>query len=228
MKHMEGEEHSTDKLWTCLICTDDVKHEDKLSLSTHIKEKHEEHISVDQIPTLVDACLQTFSTTDLSCPLCSKDEAGEGRSSLDHIAEHIHSFALLSIPWAPDAPVSNPGVVEDSSNRVILWLQLNDCSTPDAPRVASVQNSTIDEASLYFENEEYFAENESMHSNSCSASTDTDRGLEGFDVEGPLVFTEVDLNRERLFTSELRVPARLFIGYVPVPELLRNATLGKD
>jgi hypothetical protein len=228
MKHMEGEEHSTDKLWICLICADDVKYEDKSSLSNHIREKHEEHISVEQIPTLVDACLHTFSTTNLSCPLCSKDEAEDSRSSLDHIAEHIHSFALLSLPWAPDAPAVNPGVVEESSNRVILWLQLNTCSTPDAPGAPTVQNSTIDEASLYFDNEEYFAENESMHSSSSSASTDADRDLEGFDVEGPLVFTEVDLNRESDFTSELRVPAKLFIRYVPVPEVFTNALLGKD
>lgn len=221
MNHMEGEEHPTDKFWSCLLCADDIKHEDKSSLSTHIKEKHEEHISVEQIPTLLDACLQTFSTTDLSCPLCSNAEAEDSQSSLDHVAEHIHSFALLSLPWAPDAPIVNPGVVEESSNRVLLWLGLNNCLTPDAPRAPVVQNSTIDEASLYFEHEEYFAENESMHSSSSGASTDTDRDLEGFDVEGPLVFTEVDLDTERDFTSELRLPARLFIGYVPVLESLQ-------
>lgn len=215
MKHMEGEEHSTDKFWTCLICADDAQHEDKLSLSNHIREKHEEHISVDQIPTLLDACLRTFPTTDLSCPLCSKDEAEDSRASLDHIAEHIHSFALLSLPWAPDAPSVHPGVVEESSNRVSLWLQLNTRLPPDTPGAPTVQNSTIDEASLYFENEEYFAENESMQSSSNSASTDTDRDLEGFDVEGPLVFSEVDLNTERDLTSESQVPAKLWVMYVP-------------
>lgn len=217
MKHMNGEEHSTNRFWICLICADDVKHEDELALSNHIKEMHEKHISVEQIPSLLDACLQTSSTTDLSCPLCSEDEGGEGRSSLDHIAEHIHSFALLSLPWAPDASVVSPGVIEESSNRVLLWLELNKYSTADPVKELPAQNSTIDEASLYFENEEYFAENESMHSSSSCTSTDTDRDLEGFDVQGPLVFPEVDLDTGEDFTSYFQWPARLFIGYVSAP-----------
>ena len=189
---MAGEEHPNDKVWSCLICADGVRYESKLSLSDHIKNNHERHVSADQIPTLLDACVQTVSATDFSCPLCPKDEAEETRSSLEHIAEHIHSFALLSLPWAPDAPVVNPGAFEEASTKVVPWLGADDCPVPDLAAAQVAQNSTMDEASLFFANESYFGEHESKHSDSSMPSIDTDRDLEGFDVTGPLLFAEND------------------------------------
>ncbi|KIW62544.1 hypothetical protein, variant [Phialophora macrospora] len=215
MSHMTGERHSTDQFWGCLICADGVRHADKAALSDHIQEKHAEHVSVDQMPTLLDASLQTASTAGLCCPLCPSHEAAETRSSLDHIAEHIHSFALLSLPWAPDAPVVAPHVVTEASSKVIPWLGLKDhpVAGPDLIDPAVAQNSTTDEASLYFQTEAYFAENGSMHSSASSASTDTDRDLEGFDVMGPLVFSEQYWGYNVDFPPiERDISPRLYIG----------------
>ncbi|KAJ9614446.1 hypothetical protein H2200_002582 [Cladophialophora chaetospira] len=191
--HMVGEDHSTGTFWACLICLDNFRYEAEMLLADHIKEKHQQHVSSDQIPTMLDACQQTLSATDLSCPLCSEDEAEETRSSLDHIVEHVHSFALLSLPWAPDAPVVGPGVLQEASIKVVPWLELGeDYARPNLVEAQIEANGTTDEASLYFTNEAYFAENESMRSSSVSASTDTERDLGGFDIDGPLVFPEMD------------------------------------
>ena len=191
---MTGQEHPTERFWSCLVCADGVKHEIRSSLSAHIQEKHEQFVSPDQIPTLLDACLQTPSNADFSCPLCPCDRTEDTRFSLEHIAEHLHSFALLSLPWAPDAAVVNTAARQEANTKVIPWLGLeHDSSTQSLPTAHVAENSTIDEASLYFANEAYFAENKSMRSSSSSAPTDTDRDLEGFDAEGSLVFGETEI-----------------------------------
>jgi hypothetical protein len=211
-----------------LICADGVRHKDKSCLSDHVQEKHAEHVSVDQIPTLLDASLQTVSTVDLCCPLCPRVEAAETRFSLDHIAEHIHSFSLLSLPWAPDAPVVASHVVAEASSKVVPWLGLKNhpVAGPDSTDAAVAQNSTTDETSLYFQTEDYFAENDSMRSSSSiSASTDTDRDLAGFDVTGPLVFSDQDSDKNDI-PIDSPISARLYIGYVP--EAFSSTIVGKN
>ncbi len=216
---MTGEEHPTERFWSCLVCADGFRHEDKSSLALHIKESHEQHVSPDQIPTLLDACLQTLSTSDFSCPLCSSKEAEDIRFSLDHIAEHLHSFALLSLPWAPDAAVVETDALQETSTKVVPWLGLeHDSRLSTTEPVQVAPNSTTDEASLYFMHEAYFAENESMHSNSSSASNDTYQDLEGFDTEGSLVFPEGDIKARDELSGDL---------FSVASDILRDSTLSR-
>ena len=189
---MTGEGHGFKTFWNCLMCADGRTFANRSSLSDHIEQEHTTHISKEQIPTVLDSSEQAIPAVSFSCPLCPENEgvSEAARFSLDHIAEHVHSFALLSLPWAPDASEVESKTFEEASRIALLWLGHDDPAIPNFSNHSPLTNSTLDEASLYFEKEEYFAEDQSMHSNSNPASTNTEQDLDGFEAAGPLTFTQ--------------------------------------
>lgn len=70
-------------------------------LAIHLREKHSKGIKSTQIPTLISAWERRIPLQILRCPICDfqDDEPGV---ALDHAAEHIHVFALRSLPWPPN------------------------------------------------------------------------------------------------------------------------------
>ena len=60
------------------------------------------------------------------CPLCSWAEDTQctaGNAQLiKHVAEHIHAFALRSLPWAPDKDDHDQATVQKAFLKVEEWF----------------------------------------------------------------------------------------------------------
>lgn len=93
--------HPSSSYWECFACDTAGKFYSAETFTAHVKEH--QSISEVHIPTLIDVCLQKAPRIT-SCPLCSwaedQKEDLDSKALLDHVAEHIHSFSLLSLPWA--------------------------------------------------------------------------------------------------------------------------------
>ncbi|KIV87892.1 hypothetical protein PV11_03408 [Exophiala sideris] len=174
LDHMYAEDHYHERFWQCLICADDNAYTTRAELLTHTSECHPE-IVADQIETLLNASVVRMANDQLPCPLCRPDTAVA--YNMDHIAEHIHAFALLSLPWAPDVPVIEERTWQESCQKVMLWLGVNEQVTFRFERDSFLQRSTVDETSLYFEGERYFAEIAEKHSQSDSFTSESGQVL---------------------------------------------------
>lgn len=114
---------------------------------------------------------------------------------VDHIAEHIHDFSLLSLPWAPEEDENELTRIQQSTALVDAW-----CSGATAQDVAK----TIPEISKcqassthYFHQNEYFAESansskSSVESRRSASVSTTRRELENMRKEGSLSFPSED------------------------------------
>ncbi|KAJ6153608.1 purine and uridine phosphorylase [Penicillium chermesinum] len=105
-----NEHHSGSDQWMCHICTQKNIYA-SFTISDdfveHLEHQHSEGIEPRQIPMLILAWRRKAPPKFTSCPLCTF--AGEEEKAvLDHIAEHIHSFSLRSLPWAPAEGSSEP------------------------------------------------------------------------------------------------------------------------
>lgn len=95
--------HPSSRYWECFACDTAGKFHSAETFTAHVKEH--QSISEVHIPTLLDVCLQKAPQIT-SCPLCTwaedQKENLDSKDLLDHVAEHVHSFSLLSLPWAAD------------------------------------------------------------------------------------------------------------------------------
>lgn len=188
---MTGEEHSSVKVWTCVICDDKARYDDASTLLIHVQNSHSESITKEQTPAFLHASLLVLPDMHLSCPLCKVGEeqrTAPGVSLLDHIAEHVHSFALLALPWAPDEVSVEPSVIQEMIGKVSAWLGLDANAMPIMENLNPLLNGTTDEASVHFTSESYFGDLAYSGASSSSTLTETDRDLEGFDGAGLLTF----------------------------------------
>ncbi|KAM3425902.1 hypothetical protein NHJ13734_009824 [Beauveria thailandica] len=105
--HMNSD-HKSSQYWLCFACPEPMKFCEKGGFTRHLQTEHDDTISVDQIPIFVNACMCNAPMTLSSCPLCAQSASDDEDPEvlLAHVAQHIHSFALESLPW----PV--PGEVE--------------------------------------------------------------------------------------------------------------------
>ena len=99
-------EHPSSTYWECCFgCDTAGKFHSAEAFEDHLFEAHvkEHHVSAKHIPTLSDVCLKKTPQIT-TCPLCTWAEDREGnldaKALLDHVAEHVHSFSLLSLSWA--------------------------------------------------------------------------------------------------------------------------------
>jgi hypothetical protein len=193
--HMEGEEHSVSKGWFCLICEASTEYRNESDLSAHYMNYHAEFITANQMQTLLDSSLLAFSTTPICCPLCdpSEEDPLERRPpDWDHIAEHVHAFALLSLPWGAADPAVPPQALHEACERVSSWLGSNAQLTDSVFEAHALHTGPLDTAQLFFNEEPYFAESRGMRTETSVASIDTDRGPEGLGSTSPLLFPEND------------------------------------
>jgi hypothetical protein len=91
--------------WVCTLCDrmnsrtfDDVEGFQKHMRET---EDHAELFTEQQLPILCKMSMRLMPLELTCCPLCkwSQAQTADGMSLQDHIAEHIHSFALRSLLW---------------------------------------------------------------------------------------------------------------------------------
>jgi hypothetical protein len=71
-------------------------------LLRHVKQLHNDMIKESQYQTLVESAAAPAPTGISQCPLCDETGAADSEPLLNHIAEHMHEFALRSLPWPRD------------------------------------------------------------------------------------------------------------------------------
>lgn len=79
----------------------------------HTREAHADSIKEDQYSTLVAAASRTAPSGISQCPLCNETGTADSDALLDHIAEHVHSFSLYSLPWPKDDSFDDSDGSED-------------------------------------------------------------------------------------------------------------------
>lgn len=160
MNHVD-KEHPSSLYWECFACDTAEKFHTAQTFASHVKEH--QSISESHLPTLIDVCLRkTIHIT--SCPLCTwaDDQVGnlDPKALFDHVAEHIHSFSLLSLPWAASNNGNEKSSFNQSVEKVRDWFDTNfptmvveDEHQPCVDATYSIQND-----GNYFTQSDYFAE----------------------------------------------------------------------
>ena len=91
--------------WECLPCNNPTASPTLFDTAEqflqHTRKEHAESINEDQLSTLLPASLRPVPLEVSHCPICDESGAPGSDVLLQHIAEHIHSFSLRSLPWAP-------------------------------------------------------------------------------------------------------------------------------
>lgn len=91
-----------EKYWLCAACLEPTRFEFEQHFDYHLRTQHWEVVPEDQIPIFVSMSTHTAPPSLASCPLCPPPpliEEVNPDTILDHIAEHVHSFSLRSLPW---------------------------------------------------------------------------------------------------------------------------------
>lgn len=102
LSHMD-DEHGGREQWVCHVCSQKniyATFRESSDFTAHIEQDHSKGIKPQQIPMLLSAWRCKIPLEISTCPLC-RFEGDNQNAVLDHIAEHIHSFSLRSLPWAP-------------------------------------------------------------------------------------------------------------------------------
>ncbi|KAL3447097.1 hypothetical protein BJX65DRAFT_104514 [Aspergillus insuetus] len=98
--HMDKTHGSTEQ-WVCQACSQkniSASFKEPVGFTAHLQQEHSRGIKPHQIPMLLSAWQRKVPVKISACPLCSFDSEDQN-ILLDHIAEHIHSFSLRSLPW---------------------------------------------------------------------------------------------------------------------------------
>lgn len=65
----------------------------------HLRVVHSDTINEEQYSTLIPESAIPVPAGISCCPLCNSNGPADSPVLLNHIAEHLHSFALRSLPW---------------------------------------------------------------------------------------------------------------------------------
>ncbi|OJJ73114.1 hypothetical protein ASPBRDRAFT_53345 [Aspergillus brasiliensis CBS 101740] len=108
LSHM-SRDHDGRTYWVCLACNDSTERPvfyEESGLTEHLELMHSRGITPQQRPMLASAWRRKEPVTIKSCPICELQDP-DSDVLMDHIAEHLHSFSLRSLPWAPGDFESN-------------------------------------------------------------------------------------------------------------------------
>jgi hypothetical protein len=98
--HMD-KTHGSMEQWAFQACSQkniSASFKEPVVFTAHLQQEHSRGIKPHQIPMLLSAWQRKVPGKVPACPLCSFDSEDQN-ILLDHIAEHIHSFSLRSLPW---------------------------------------------------------------------------------------------------------------------------------
>ena len=144
--HMD-KDHEGLQVWECILCDLSEQFFDIPSLGSHLSNQHSG--AVKDVEAFAAAGVTKASPRILSCPLCSwaenQTEALDTANLMDHIAEHVHSFSLRSLPWASTIDGTNEETESKSAADIDFWLS-NASSTQESLH-ASQNESTYTRAS---------------------------------------------------------------------------------
>lgn len=98
--HVEKEH---EQCWQCTPCTTPDRppliFPSVDGLLSHLNKAHGATINESQYSTVVIDGARPVPPGISSCPLCDSTGPPDSPELLDHIAEHLHSFSLRSLPW---------------------------------------------------------------------------------------------------------------------------------
>lgn len=155
--HM-NEEHGGAVQWVCHACSQRNiyatfgKSDD---FTAHLEQQHGKGIKPGQIPMLLSSWRRKVPFKFSACPLCSF-QSDDQTALLDHTAEHIHSFSLRSLPWAPRERFQEDDDEQDDDNdeeedgsffKDHAYFDINSCwsepsaSSPGGSRLATDSES---------------------------------------------------------------------------------------
>ena len=98
MAHLK--EKHVDTKWVCDLCSgDDEEHffDSMMEWQAHVSGLHTGSFPMDQIEEL-GTMSQRHLLRQISCPLCGHFDPSSS-DAYEHIALHLHSFALKALPW---------------------------------------------------------------------------------------------------------------------------------
>lgn len=124
LEHHLRQDHP--QTWQCLFCEDQPIFIRKEFFESHVRTNHRE-VSPEEWPGLLSTSLQ-YGFSIRACPLCGvSNKIIDSPELITHVLEHMHSFSLLSLPWARDT--SYPNLEEGSQfnlSHPSLHLKLGD------------------------------------------------------------------------------------------------------
>lgn len=105
--------HDHAPTWHCPLC-DDAEDtpifQNMTGIMEHLHQRHAGSVSDDFLPTLLSWSVRQSMGID-ACPLCDSSGPPDSPELVDHVLEHIHDFALRSLPWPAQAPLDVNGEV---------------------------------------------------------------------------------------------------------------------
>ena len=148
-------DHQASSYWECMACTNQdyaTIFVNSSEFSSHMRTKHSS-VSLDE-EALLEICKRAEPVVVQSCPLCilkpqPADLAPE--KLLEHIANHMHEFALQSLPWMDDLDsVRRVRMSEDVNAKVAKWFdgvkssdQPPSDTDPGYPAVDAIKKATM-------------------------------------------------------------------------------------
>lgn len=149
LSHMQNDHEGTEK-WVCQACSQKniyISFQGAADFTAHLQQQHDKRIKPQQIPMLLSAWRRKVPFEISACPLCCFN-SDDKNALLDHTAEHIHSFSLRALPWAPDEDLEeakeNPQEVEYFQTHPYFDIG----STQSEPTSASLEISPSSTTSL--------------------------------------------------------------------------------
>jgi hypothetical protein len=138
LSHM-NEEHGGTVQWVCHACSQKNVYAtfgESADFSAHLEQQHGKGIRPGQIPMLLSSWRRKVPFNISACPLCSF-QSDDQNALLDHTAEHIHSFSLRSLPWAPRESLPEDDEEEEEEDGTFFkehaYFDVNSCwSEPSA------------------------------------------------------------------------------------------------
>lgn len=168
---------------------------------THTSQEHYDTIPKDQINSLKLVSRRSVPSELESCPLCNWPESEgvrvDANNIMDHVADHVHAFSLLALPWRPDdADEFDHARNKYSVTKVQSWL------SQDGPESAEVEDNQGDKIMTppprrttqnhYFHSHEYFEESLGNSNSSSQAKSESSaaRELEQMRQDASLEFDD--------------------------------------
>lgn len=121
-------DHKTSDYWECFACTDA---DNAIIFSTpdeflgHMQGEHENLSDVDA-SRLLEICVRSNPISVKMCPLCVLEPQPKDMDPdvlLDHICDHMHDFALQSLPWL-DVPenTNSKNLTDQTVRKITKWF----------------------------------------------------------------------------------------------------------
>lgn len=113
------------QIWECILCDLPEQFYDAETFQSHLCIQHKG--AVKDFKSFSAACMANAPPIVSSCPLCTwageQSEIVDPSFLLDHIAEHVHSFSLRSLPWSSASAIVREETSEHKSDTYIdSWL----------------------------------------------------------------------------------------------------------